>query len=280
MDGGNLMKSFIKDGRIDFWDERFYLAGVDKENKNIYYPSVNHILDKVFVKGYMFEQWLKDTGHNSKTIAAIAAEKGTVVHGLIDRMTEGELIDIVETNIEGRLIYQTNKLNFEEYMACLKFADFWNNFVNKLHSSEFVVMSKKHKYAGTADLHTTLINGEVWLIDNKFGNAIYGSYWFQLDAYRLAMEEMGLRVDRCGIMWLKAGTRGRDKSNRNIQGEGWKLVPSPHDYEKTKEIWLKFLSIYYYLYPSEKPKVLQYPSSVKLDEKPTSKPTKNKLKKT
>ncbi len=272
------MKSFIKDGRIDFWDERFYIAGVDKENKNIYYPSVSHILDKVYVKGFMFEQWLKDVGNSAKIIAEIAAEKGTIVHGLIDRMTTGETLDIRETRIDEDLKYQSDELKFEEYLACIKFKDFWDSFVGKYHSSETRVISHKHKYAGKFDLHVTIINNEVWLVDNKFGNAIYPVYWFQLDAYRMAMEEAGLRVDKCGILHLKAGTRGRDKAGRIMQGAGWKLVPSPHDYEKTKDIWLKLLSIYYFMYPKEEPKVLQYPSSITLEKKPSGKTAKKIVK--
>lgn len=240
--------------QINFLDERFYLAD---NKKDIYYPSVTTVLD-CFPKGAQFTQWLKDVGNEAKIIAERAAESGSKVH------------DGIEIIISGAEKYWDEKqYNEAEWNGLLKFKDFYENFVEEIYACELNIFSHKYKYAGTIDLVCKLKDGKIWLIDHKFGNAVYDNYFLQVAAYRSAFNELNsnIKIEAHGILHLKAATRGRDKSEKNIQGKGWKLVVPPKTYEQDWKIFKSTLDIYYYLNPEPKPKNKVYPAKIKLDNK-------------
>ena len=107
----------------------------------------------------------------------------------------------------------------------LKFQQFWALSKPELIFTEEFTYSDVHKYAGTADC-VCKINGETWLIDFKTSNSLHKQYDLQLAAYAKSIEEAkGIKIDRTGILWLKAATRGEDKSGKKFQGKGWELKP-------------------------------------------------------
>ena len=67
------------------------------------------------------------------------------------------------------------------------------------------------------------MDGEVWLLDLKTSNSIHKSYDLQLASYAKALEECkGIKIERTGIIWLKAHTRSASKKKGVYQVKGGK----------------------------------------------------------
>ncbi len=243
------MKPFKStDGQhVEFLDDRFYQVGEDT-----FFPSVTTIL-QTYPKGPAFLQWIKDVGNSAKQIAERAAESGTKVHNAAADLIAGE-----------ELIWDDHVHSFEEWNGILRFADFYTKFKPKILASEVTTISHKYKYAGTLDI-VCEIDGKTYLLDIKFGNAIYDTYYFQLAAYKQSWEENGgVLIDEMGILWLKAKTRSEGKKG-SMQGISWQVVKPKDSYERLLEIFLKTLDIYTYENPESKPKNLVLPAKIKLD---------------
>jgi hypothetical protein len=230
--------------RIDVWDERYYQVGDN------YYPSVTFILD-AYPKGKAFEQWLKDVGNNAKYVAQRAAESGSKVHNTIETILSGVEVEFDDSRFEEH-----------EWAGVCKFMEFYERFQPEVVAIETTVFSDKYQYAGTLDL-LCKINGEKWLIDYKFSNAIHNSYFLQLAAYRMAIAEKNYEVDRMGILWLKANTRTEGRGDA-IQGKGWQMVEPKQDYEHLKKVFLSTLQIFREEHPTLKPRILSYPLKLKI----------------
>jgi len=240
----------IELNRVSFLDSRFYMIG-DVENP-IYLPSVTTILS-VYPKGPAFEQWLKDSGSQAGIIAQRAADSGSKVHDGIERLINGE-----------EITWDDKEFNLEEWKGLLKFQDFNTRFEPKYISVESVVYNTELGYAGQLDI-VCEIDGVRWILDNKFGNAVYTTYFFQLAAYKEAWTEMhpDLPIDKMGIMWLKAKTRTEGKGGV-MQGRGWQVVEPKDTHEHLFEIFKKTLDIYKYENPNAAPKNVILPFKVKL----------------
>jgi len=237
------MEKIIED-RVEFLDERFYVVG-DK-----YYPSVTTILEN-YPKGPQFLQWIKDVGNQARVIAERAAESGSKVHNAIEMLLSG-----------AELVWDDKVYNEMEWLGVNRFMDFHTRFKPIPIGVEVNVFSKKHGYAGTADLPCE-IDGEVWMIDHKFGNAIYSSYWLQIAAYKQAWEEQGnKKIDRMGILHLKAKTRG--PRDGKMQGKGWQMVEPPKSFEHHWEVFLAVKKIWDEEHPDAKPRNRIYPSKLKI----------------
>jgi len=244
-----MKKAFVdvKNNRITFADQRFY-----QRSENIWYPSVTTILD-VYPKGPAFIQWLKDTGQQAKYIAERAAESGSRVHDACERLMSGE-----------ELFWDDKVYSTEEWQGILKFHNFYTRFVNNVQAVEVSTFSDEYKYAGTIDLICT-IGEEKFLIDLKFGNAVYTTYFLQLAAYRNSWNEQNPdhEIDKMGVLHLKASTRTEGKKG-SIQGVGWQLIQPKDSYENLLEVFKKTLGIFNYENPDPRPKNLILPSVVKL----------------
>lgn len=234
--------------RVHFLDERFYLH----ENGN-YYPSVTTILE-VYPKGPQFAMWLKDVGHSAPIIAERAAESGTKVHNACEKLIAGE-----------ELTWDDHVYDFNEWNGILRFHDFATRFTPVWEASEVSTYSLEYKYAGTIDI-VCKIGDERWLLDIKFGNAIYTTYFLQLAAYRYSWQETNpdYPIHKMGILHLKAATRTEGKG-KTMQGVGWKIEEPKESYERLFEIFHQTLKIYYFENPDPRPKNLILPSSIRLE---------------
>ena len=239
----------MKIEQIEFLDERFY-----KVKEDVYYPSVTHILQS-YPKGAAFTQWLKDVGNNAKYISERAMESGSKVHNAIESIIK-----------ENELIWNDKLYDLFEWKGILAFEDFYINFVDEVLACETKIYSHKYKYAGTIDFVGRLNDGNIWMIDYKFGNAVYNSYFLQIVAYRSAWNENSeIKINKHGILHLKAKTRGRREGR--IQGLGWQLIEPKQDYETLFKIWNSTLNIHYFEFPENKPKNEIYPAKIKLESK-------------
>lgn len=133
-----------------------------------------------------------------------AANRGTAVHNLAEKLVKGEEIDVPD-ELAGHV------------EAYVKFLDDWD--VQPV-LVEFVVASHQYGYAGTGDLIADLVNpdrpGERvrWLLDVKTSRSgVYGETALQLAGYRYAdfyldpatgREEPVPVVERTGVIHVRA----------------------------------------------------------------------------
>lgn len=127
-----------------------------------------------------------------------AANRGTQVHGLAERIAGGEEVDVPEA-LTGHVD------------AYLKFLDDWKPTDAML---ELVVGSSTHRYAGTLDMIATIEPFGRCLIDLKTNRSgPFAEVALQLAAYRHAEAyfdpdsggtEPMPEIDWCGVVWLRA----------------------------------------------------------------------------
>jgi hypothetical protein len=236
------------DKQVNVLDSRFY------RREGNYYPSVTSILN-YFPKNQFFHSWLKDVGHNSDIIAAKAANEGTQVHTAIEEFLQGNEITWIDGNGSA-------KYSLDVWKMILKFADFWNTHKPELITAEYHLFSDEHKFAGTADL-IVRFQDKLWLLDIKTSNSLHTSYDLQLAAYSTAWNEThSEKIERTGILWLKASTRGEGKGDA-IQGKGWQLK-TIDDIEKNFNMFKNIYEIYKLENPDFKPMTELLPISVKI----------------
>jgi hypothetical protein len=236
--------------QINFLDRRVY-----KRGEGVYYPSVTTIL-QYMPKNKFFETWMKDVGHNADLIMRKAGKEGTQVHEAAEQLILGNEVSWMDN-------YGNAKYSQLVWEMILKFHDFWTTHKPELISAEEFVWSDKHKYAGTADIVCKL-NDEVWLLDLKTSNSIHKSYDLQLASYAKALEESkGIKIDRTGIIWLKAHSRGPSKQKNKIQGKGWKLI-EVDDIDKNFELFQMIYKLYSLENPNTEPIYNSYPTTLKL----------------
>ena len=236
--------------QINFLDRRVY-----KRGEGVYYPSVTTIL-QYMPKNKFFETWMKDVGHNADLIMRKAGKEGTQVHEAAEQLVEGKEVSWMDD-------YGRAKYSQVVWEMILKFADFWKTHKPELISSEQFVWSDEHKFAGTADI-VCKMNGEVWLIDIKTSNSIHKSYDLQLASYAKGLEESrGVKIERTGILWLKAQSRGPSKQKKVIQGKGWKLLPID-EIDKNFELFKLIYRLYELENPNTEPIYNSYPTTIKV----------------
>lgn len=122
-----------------------------------------------------------------------AAVRGTTVHAYAEQLAHGEDVD-VPAELAGYVQGAVDIL--DEYE------------VEPLYA-EARLASRKHWYAGTADLFAT-VGLDVWLLDWKTSKGVHGDYFMQLAAYARAdflIDDTGREVavphvDRIGVVHL------------------------------------------------------------------------------
>lgn len=165
---------------------------------------------------YAVDHWaeLADLGPSAKLKALkdaryadrdAAARRGTEVHMLAEKLSRGEDVDVPDA-LRGHV------------EACVAFLDDWN--VQPV-LVEAVVVSYKHRYAGTLDLIADLADGRRLLLDYKTARSgVFPDNALQLAAYRYAdacradnnaPEKPLPEVDGCAVVHIRA--------------DGYSLVP-------------------------------------------------------
>ena len=236
--------------QINFLDRRVY-----KRSEGVYYPSVTTIL-QYMPKNKFFESWLKDVGHNADYIMRKAGKEGTQVHEAAEALVLGKEVSWMDD-------YGNAKYSQIVWEMILKFVEFWQTAKPELISIEDFVWSDKHEYAGTADL-VVKMDKETWLLDLKTSNSIHKSYDLQLASYAKALEESkGIKIDRTGIIWLKAHTRSASKKKGLYQGKGWQ-VRVIDDIDKNFELFKMIYELYKLENPVTEPIYNSYPTTLKL----------------
>lgn len=236
--------------QINFLDRRVY-----KRSEGVYYPSVTTIL-QYMPKNKFFDNWLKDVGHSADIIMRKAGKEGTQVHEAAEKLVLGEEVSWMDD-------YGNAKYSQIVWEMILKFADFWTTHKPELISTEQFIWSDKYKYAGTADL-VVKMDGEIWLLDLKTSNNLHRSYDLQLAAYAKGMEEVrNQKIDRTGIIWLKANTRSASKQKGKYQGRGWQ-IKTIDNIDYNFDLFKTIYKLYELENPTTEPIYNSYPTTIKL----------------
>lgn len=240
-----------KEKRIDVFDERWYY----REEKATFYRNVTTILG-VIDKGFGYEEWLRNVGHNSEIIVDRAGKLGTAVHHLIELFLHEEDLSYTELAMQYG---QTDATTY--WLRLMVWIEFWKEFIlnNKIEyikpNIEHIVYSDKHEYAGTIDLIAN-VNGEIQLFDWKTGNTIGNKEQLQLQAYMSAFEETtGEQVSQANIVWIPA-----KKPNK----KGFRIIPVSNDKDKF-DLFLSTKKIFDNE-NKDKPKFLTYPMQVNIND--------------
>lgn len=243
----NMINSFHQPDlkRIVFLDNRFYT--LDEVH---YYPGSSTVLD-IYPKGFGFDQWLKDVGNNASEIVRKAADIGSLVHNVAERLNKGE--EITWADPTGLAQYSQH-----EWSLILRFADFWTKCKPELLSNEESFCSPELGYGGTLD-RVVKLNGKVWLIDIKTSNAIHKTHELQLASYAVLWNQFNPKtpIQETGILWLKPNTRTEKIKDDVFQGVSdagsWQLVKSDRHYFDSYEIFKHVLAIWKEENPDYKP---------------------------
>lgn len=267
--------------QINFLDCRYYTV-----DNVIFYPSVTTVLG-IYPKGYGFSKWLKENGEKSDEILEAAGEEGSKVHDAIDQLIKGKeikwthtfidtlqiqsvestarFLDDCANGMQGKYYKEVQFFNESEWQMILKFADFVEKNEPVFIANEFNIISDTMRIGGTLDIVCD-IAGERWLVDIKTSNYIHKTHELQLAVYAKMFNEKNpdMPIDRVGILWLKAATRGEDKKGKNIQGHGWQLKEFDRHYEDSYKLFRHVRAIWDEENPNYRPKNMIYPDRLKL----------------
>jgi hypothetical protein len=235
--------------QVQFIDSRYYKLN-DK-----WFPGISTILD-VVSKGKEYDKWLMANGFNAKTLAREAMEQGSKVHGAIEQLLKGN--EVLFGTMDAGAFYTRN-----EWVMVNKFMDFYTGFNPKTIAVEKVLVSEKLGFGSQLD-YICELNGKRIIIDHKSGN-LYDSALMQLSAYVKLWNESfpSMKVEGAAVLHLESTHRGRDKSGKEIQGKGWKLVPI-EDLDKHYEDFTHVQKIWERKNPDYAPFNAIYPASLKI----------------
>jgi hypothetical protein len=120
-----------------------------------------------------------------------AGARGTVIHGIAERMARGEVVDFRGRYQEGENLYRFQKRvgNVNQYPEDLvpwaqSVLDYMNEWQPDSLHRELPVGSRSHRYGGTIDDISDFPDGERRVVDYKTGRGVYSEGALQLGAYR------------------------------------------------------------------------------------------------
>lgn len=168
------------------------LAGQYVVNQLKQFPEqVNKLPD------YLLEEVVKKSTQASKQEAKKAADVGSIVHDYCEKIEAGipyEMETILTHPDKDKIVNCLNK--FEEWRVSNK---------DEITGHEEIIASVSYGFAGKFDRLCSR-HGKLILSDYKTSGDIYTSYFIQLAAYAIALEEWkGLEVD--GLEVLRFGKK-------------------------------------------------------------------------
>ena len=223
--------------RVDFFDEHWYKFTEDK-----IYPSVSMVIGDVMSKGYGFEQWLRDTGNESKYIVREAANSGSKLHNAIETMLYGEEITA-----------ENDDFNKDEWSKLYSWTNWWKERKievvkkNEQLMIERIVHSDRLQVAGTVDL-IARIDGELYVVDWKTGNAIHDTSELQVAAYASM-----LNIKKAMIVHVGAKNKARIKEHEV-------------DVEKLSSHFEKVVELFKWRNPKIKAPTTEFPLTLKIND--------------
>jgi hypothetical protein len=138
---------------------------------------------------------------------------------------------------------------------------FWfSNYVEEIIHVEVMLHSDNWKMGGMTDLVCRLKDGCTWIVDYKTSNHNSEDFSVQTFGYKEMIKDcLGIEVEKRGVLWLKAKTRGARKDK--VQGKGWQLVEHTDDELDRKKLILARRTFDVY-HPDAKPVISRYPMTL------------------
>lgn len=159
-------------------------------------PGCTTIIGKK-AKGFQFENWLKKQGARAalKNLPALSqmvetSGEDAVIRFLAtaaDKLRDdaGDVGTRVHAAIEAIVRRQPFEIDDDIGPSVEGFRKWANDRRPKVIAAEFTVVSESERYGATGDL-ACVLDGELWLIDNKTSTGVYETTALQLAAIRWA----------------------------------------------------------------------------------------------
>lgn len=241
--------------QIQYFDENHYPH--DGKIK----PSITKKIGDVYRKGISFEQWLRDTGNESKVIAKEAAARGNKKHNAFENMIKGETV--LPLNDLGEEI-KFNKYDWIEI-------DCWRKWYEGLAKEgrlkplfvEHVVYGEDT--AGKIDF-ISILDGKVSITDWKTGSSIHLENFIQQAGYMKLWNEscdkLSLpKIERAYIVHTGSKHKGRSKGTLHDEKIGVYEI----DYVKHTRLFELALEAWDLMNPNYKTPILDFPLEMKLE---------------
>jgi hypothetical protein len=251
-------------GEITTNDLRFYPYPLP-DGSIKYLPSVTTILDRAAPKHPQLLHWFKEMPKQAiEQIVRKAADEGSNVHQAIETYLMGHEVSIY--CVDGMTGEQYQCYSMKEWDMICKAVAAINTLYKldpnlKILGIELKLANPALGWAGTCDLVVEFM-GQVCIIDHKTSNALSETYSQQTFAYKeLVEQQLGIKVERRFILWLKAKTR--TYKPEKLQGIGWQFVEHK-DVDFDKDLWYQYFHIFNKKYSSDKPSIKTYPATLSM----------------
>lgn len=246
--------------RITSLNSRWYAKPEENKSTGLpeygFYPSSTWI-SGYYPKGQQFIRWKAEKGWDeSERIKKEAGDRGTVVHQATELLEKtGELPITTPFVTTDNVVVE---LGQDEIEGILSFKRWHDETKPKLLANEITVFGED--YAGTLD-RIYEIEDQVWIVDIKTSQDIWEEHILQVSSYshaQINFSELGISEEKWSarkLAILQLGYR-RNKS-------GWKFTEIPDKYglfRNVRQIWENEN-------PEAKPKVIEYPMIIKINEK-------------
>lgn len=201
-----------KEKRVDIFNERWYRHPETKK----FYRNVTTILG-IINKGYAYDEWLKNNGHNAEIILDRAGTFGTTFHSMVEKFLLGGTVSYYDYIYLGETVATAIWERFATWQ------DFWEE-LNREHEVtykpegvEYIVYNEKYEYAGTVDF-ICKVDGEPQIFDWKTSNSIHNNHKQQMIAY---MNPLGIK--KANLAWFPSS-----KPNK----KGYRIIPIDYTEEQ------------------------------------------------
>lgn len=246
-------RHIIKKDRIEIFNDRWYQ--VEIKGKLYHLRSVTTIL-QIIDKGYAYNEWLKNTGHNSEIIVDRAGKLGTEVHKLIEQTLLGNKVSYKNlASIHGENL----AVNYwERYLVWCRYWKELNEKHEIEYKSEFVEYichDIEEGYAGQVDLFLK-VDGAYEVRDWKTGNNIGQKEHKQMCMYIRAIEkEYNIKIKKSDLVWMPTNY---------INKKGFRAVEVLNS-DGLYDLCLATKKLFDEQHSTEKPKYLALPLEVDLE---------------
>ncbi len=167
------------------------------------YPSVTTVL-QILDKPHL-AQWRGRLGNReADRVGRESRELGSAVHRAC------EIVNLGAANVDGNAWAGMLAAHPPEVAPFVTaYLRWFRAHVDRVLAAEALVISRAHRYAGTADL-VAVLRGDTQptVVDIKTSNSVGGEWPLQLAAYRLALAEEGIACTRRMIVRLPSRTPG------------------------------------------------------------------------
>jgi len=137
-----------------------------------------------------------------------AGEWGTLVHGWVEQYAMSKILETAEPAIlEGKM-----------GEACNHFKKWSEDNKVKFLESEKNIYSEKLWIGGIADMLVE-IGGQKWIADVKTGSGIYPEHFWQMAAYQMCFEELGIAEGIVGHIVLNLKKDGSFDEKRSVSND-------------------------------------------------------------